>query len=258
MLDRPAFQQQGIELLLKSLRESTEKVDILSFGSARAIAAAFNRDPALIRTKARRIHLCAGASSPEFLEWNVMLDPHAIVRLLRSDLPIAIYPCASEAGPFAYGPYNTFWTLKNLDFLTRMSPKLRRYMVFALSGAKRVDFLRALEEDPPGELVAELARREHRVWETVVWMQVAARRLVCRADGHYRLVAADKIQPTDRVLVSDLQPCRIEVADSGRFRFELTDRPTNFSIYHRADPVENEKALREALPALYLSFTPPN
>ena len=94
MLDIPAFQQQGVELILKVLRESKEPVSILSFGSARPIAVAYNRDPKLFHAKVKRIHLSAGASSPDYLEWNVGLDPNAIVCLLRSDLPVAIYPCA--------------------------------------------------------------------------------------------------------------------------------------------------------------------
>ena len=93
MLNAPAFQQLGIELLLETLRRSTDKVEITIFGSARPVAVAYNRDPELLRRHISRIHLCAGASSPDFLEWNVLLDPHAIVCLLRSDLPIAIYPC---------------------------------------------------------------------------------------------------------------------------------------------------------------------
>ncbi len=126
MLDAPTFQQAGIELLLETLRQSAEPVDVTVFGSARAVAVAYNREPDLLRRQVRRIHLCAGASSPDFLEWNVVLDPHAIVRLLRSELPIAIYPCATQDGPFAYGPHNCFWKLPNLAFVADLQPPLRR------------------------------------------------------------------------------------------------------------------------------------
>jgi hypothetical protein len=39
-----------------------------------------------------------------------------------------------------------------------------------------------------------------------------------------------------------------------RAEFRETTQPTNLSVYFRSDPRENEAALREALPALYLSF----
>jgi pyrimidine-specific ribonucleoside hydrolase len=254
--EAPRFQQAGIELLLKTLAESRDQVDVLIFGAARAVAAAYNRAPPLLRDKIRRVHLCAGASSPDFLEWNVVLDPHAFVCLLRSDLPVAIYPCATKDGPFAYGPHNCFWKLTNLEFIRQMHPRLRSYLAYAFGRSSRIDFLRALDEDPPESLLQDICRRPHNVWETAVWAQVADRRLVRNAGGHYRLTPAAELQPGDQVLPNELRPCRVQVQDSGRFTFELTDQRSNFLMYDRGDPQANERALREALPAWYLSFRP--
>lgn len=74
-----------------------------------------------------------------------MLDPHAIVCLLRSGLPMAIYPCATHRGPFDYGRHNTFWKLNNLEFIRHMTPVLRRYLCFAFGRTIRMDFLRAMD-----------------------------------------------------------------------------------------------------------------
>ena len=256
MLDAPAFQQNGINLLLQTLRDSPRKVEIVSFGSARAIAVAFNRRPDLLREKVRRIHLSAGASSPDFIEWNVALDPHAFVRMLRSDLPIAIHPCATKGGPFAYGRHNSFWKLKDLRFIERVRPALRAYLAYALSASRRSDFLRALEEEPSAGVLKGIVRHEHKVWETGTWLAVSGRKLVRRADGHCRIVPGAAVLATDKVLPNELRPCTVRVRDSGGFTFQLTDRPTNFLLYDRRDPAENEKALREALPELYVSFRP--
>lgn len=256
MLDAPAFQQYGIDLLLETLRRSEEKVEITIFGSARSVAVAYNRHPELLRQRVRRIHLCAGASSPDFLEWNVVLDPHAFVRLLRSDLPIAIYPCATKDGPFAYGRHNCYWKLPDLHFVENMHRPLRAYLAYAFGRSNRSDFLRAVEEDPPAPVLQAIGCKSHNVWETAVWPQVCGRRLVRRTDGHFRIIPAADVRATDSVLPNDLRPCRLEVSDNGAFTFRLSDRPTNFLIYDRGDPVKNEQALREALPALYLSFRP--
>src|SRR5579883_1528005 len=59
-------------------------------------AVAYNRDPGLFHRKVKKIYLSAGSSTPGYLEWNVALDPNAFVRLLRSDLPIDIFPCATK------------------------------------------------------------------------------------------------------------------------------------------------------------------
>jgi pyrimidine-specific ribonucleoside hydrolase len=266
MLDAPPFQQQGIELILKTLRESAKPVHIVSFGSARAIAAAYNREPELFRKRLARLHLCAGGSSPSapnYIEWNVALDPLSIVCLLRSDLPIALYPDAANNADgvgygvknpgFSYDEHNTHWKLPDLLFIARMDPPLRRYLEFAFSRSSRVDFLRATEVDGP-PLEEKLLTKEHYVWETGVWICVSGRKLVKRANGTQRIIPAEQVVPTDKVLPNELCPCTVTVRDNGIYEYRETTQPSNFSVYYRGDPRENERALREALPALYLSF----
>ena len=64
-------------------------MDIISVGSVRDLAAAFNRDPVLFREQAGRLLLFIGeASDPGFREHNVNLDPQAYVGLMRSGLNI--------------------------------------------------------------------------------------------------------------------------------------------------------------------------
>jgi len=95
------------------------------------------------------------------------------------------------------------------------------------------------------------------VWETSVWAQVASRRIVRRADGTCRLVPASEVLASDKVLPNELRPCRVKVREDGMFAFEATQGPTNFLIYDRGDARDNERALRDALPALYTSFRAP-
>lgn len=252
----PGFQQQGIELILKTLRESDELIEVLSFGSARSLAAAYNREPELLRSKVKEIHLSAGSTEDTYFEWNVLLDPHAIVCLLRSGLPMAIYPCATGEGPFGYGRNNSFWRLPDLHFVQGMHPLLQRYLGYAIGYVNRVDFLRVLEEDFPQEHMDKACGRYHSVWETAVWMQVSGRVLVQRTDGSYHIIPGDEIQHNDIVLPNRLVPCKLDVRDDGMFTFEYTDEPSPHRIYERGDPLENEAALREALPRLYQSFQP--
>jgi hypothetical protein len=264
MLDAPAFQQQGIDLILKVLKDSPKPVHILSFGSARPIAVAFNRAPALLRSKVAAIHLCAGASAPDFLEWNVALDRNAIVCLLRSRLPVALYPCAAgnskgvgygvHSPAHSYDSHNTYYKLPNLQFILQMQPPLRRYLEFAFTRAVRIDFLRATEEDVAPPTDPKLFDKEHYVWETGVWLCVTGRRLVHRADGHYRIVPPEQVTSTDTILPNELHPCQVQVKDDGIYSFTETNSPSASTIYYRGDPQENEKALQEALPQLYLSF----
>jgi hypothetical protein len=143
-----------------------------------------------------------------------------------------------------------------LEFIRQIHPRLRSYLAYAFGRSQRVDFLRAIEEEPSPELLNDICRRPHNVWETSVWANVANRRIARTGDGPFRLKPAAEVPPGDTVLPNALRPCRVTVADTGLFTFELTDQPTNFWIYDRGDPLVHERALREALPALYVSFRP--
>ena len=269
------FYDSAIELILKVLRESEEKVDILIFCSCRAVAAAFNREPELFHEKVGCIHLNAGTSSgdffdvdwekgerqsaapgsPGYLEWNVMLDPGAFVALLRSGLPLAIYPCACERGPVAMDRLNTYYRLPGLGFVGGMRKELASYLCYALFRKNRPDFLRAVTEAPSESELARLAGRRHNVWESAVWQCVTHRKLVRRADSGCRLIPADAVRDSDTEISSGLRNCVLtRVDDTGRFSFELTDLPSNTRIFYREDPARYAEAMGEALAALYHSF----
>lgn len=250
----PGFQEEGIELMLDTLRRSPGPVEITSFGSARPLAVALNRAPDLLREKVRRVHLCAGSAPPGYLEWNVKLDPHAFVRVLRSNLPVAVYPCADQSGPWGLGQHNTFWQLPDFGLIRRVAPPLRRYLAFVFERIVRADFLVGMEDDVPEEVVSRIAGLRHSVWETDVWMHVAKRKLVRRAETGYYIVPEREVQGADVIVSSELLPCTIDVRDDGQFTFALTDQPTNFSIFFRKDPEEHQRALIEALPRLYESY----
>ena len=256
MANAPDWQQHGFELLLETLRQSHEPVDITVFGSARAVAVAYNREPDLLRRTVRRIHLCAGATGPDFIEWNVALDSQAMVRLLRSDLPVALYPPATAAGPFSYGPNNCFWQLPDLGFVADMNPRLAAYAAYAYSKSAGNDYLAALDQRPDPAALAALRAHRHNVWETAIWLEISGRKLVRRRDGRYAILVPDAVEDGDQILTNEQRPCRIAANDDGTFRFTLTDQPTNFSIYYRGDPRLNETALQTALPELYRAFTP--
>jgi hypothetical protein len=53
-----------------------------------------------------------------------------------------------------------------------------------------------------------------------------------------------------------LKPCRLQVREDGRFVSEFTRQPSNVLLYDRGDYALNERALREALPNLYVTLTP--
>jgi hypothetical protein len=70
------------------------------------------------------------------------------------------------------------------------------------------------------------------------------------------MIPAQEVRSSDKVMPNDLRPCLLKVSDDGIFTFEHTDRPSNFLMYDRGDPHENEKAFTEALIDFYISIRP--
>src|SRR5687768_13501307 len=88
-------------------------------------------------------------------------------------------------------------------------------------------------------------------------MNVSDSSLVRRSDGTARIVATSEVAPSDRVIRNDQMPCRVSTHESGLYTFELgSSADANATIFERDDPAEYERALQEALPALYQSFAP--
>ncbi len=275
--DVPDFQQQGIELFLETLRAAEEPVDVLVFCSCRTVAAALNREPELLKRKVRRLHLSIGTSTGDmfdwtwpskvgvppapgsvgYVDWNVTLDPHAYVRLLRSELPMSLYPCSTENGPLELGRHNTYFRMMSLAWILQMQPRLRNYLAYAFTKSTRLDFLRALDGPCPPDAQAFFKNaKKHRVWETAIWLEVSGRKLVRRADGTCRIVRAEEMRPGDAVVPGQQQNCRLtRVDDTGRFAFELADTDDRVTIFDRGeDLLGYETAASEAVPHWYCGF----
>ena len=262
-MDASAFETKGIDLLFEVLEQSDRPVHIVSTGSCRPLAVAYNRNPRLMTSsKVAKVHVIAGASSPDFVEWNIALDTLAAARVLKSDMNMAIYPCATEHGAFDLGRHNAYWGLRTLDFIPEMEGPLGNYCVYSLLSQTDIDYLSYLDvplSDEDAEALdlywrdASLGCRHH-IWTVATWQQVAGLKLVTGADGNAVFKLASEIQSDDVVFDEGLEYVSLDVKDNGVFSFEYSDQPTNVQIYYRSDPAENERLLNMALPELYRNF----
>lgn len=267
MEDLPPYQNAGIELLLKILREAKEPIEVLSFGSARVLAVAYNREPALLRKKIKRIHLSAGTASKNHElgkdvganmipggEWNVALDVFAFNRILSTPLPIAIYPCAGKDGGFVKDKNNTYFTLHEMHFLKDLKPELQTYLHYAFEPVKRHDFLKAMEEGALYTRGQKIQFDTFHMWESSIWLLARDLEMVKNKSGVYSLKKKADLKPEDSVVSNELRPVKIsELRKDGRFQFEYVAK-SNFSIFYREDVDESEKALNSIVPEIFKSF----
>lgn len=250
-----AGEQLGVELLLETLRNSPEPVNILIFSSCRTVAVAYNRAPELLREKVAMIHVSAGSAGP-YVEWNVMLDRFAFKTLIDSPLPLTLYPCAGNAGPFELNPHSSYWFLPSLGWIGDMEPELRSYLCFALQRACRHDWLACLGDEPEQAFLAELAQRGHHVWETAIWLMVSGYRLVRDAEGNGQIRGPGSVVATDEEYTGSLVPATISVTDEGVVTIQTNGvgLESHRFVYHRAALEEQQRLLQEALPSWYCGF----
>lgn len=263
----PAYQNDGIELLLTTLRKVKEPIEILSFGSARILAVAYNREPGLFKHKVKLIHLSAGTASKNYAlgkdiganmipggEWNVALDVFAFNRLLKSSLPIALYPCAGKDGGFVMDENNTYYTLHDMNFLKEMRPELQAYLHYAFEPLKRHDFLKSMEAGAVYSNGQKIQFETFHIWESPIWLLARDLEIVKMKSGGFELKKKSEIKPTDKLVSNELRSIRFtEVRSDGRFKFEYVDS-SNFSIFYRENLEESEKALNQIVPEMFKSF----
>jgi pyrimidine-specific ribonucleoside hydrolase len=259
--------EQGVDLFLHTLQQSNTKVEVLSFGSARVLAVAFNRNPDLLRKKISCIHISAGMAAPDFKsgkdkganmipggEWNVALDLFAFLRIMKSGLPIALYPCAGVDGGFVKDVNNTYWRMQSMAFLKNIDPRLQRYIDYAFTKRQRIDFLKAMDISEPFVPDTAAYPKPFHFWETDIWKNVTGLQLVHTKEGSYVFVDKDKMKKDDKVVPSSMIPVKLNIRNDGRFTFSQTSEPASVHIYYRADPDLEEKALQQAYPNLLTSF----
>jgi hypothetical protein len=252
--DRPKREQAGIDLLLETLRTSAEPVVISVVGSARVVAAAFNRAPSLMREKTRYVLLNAGSTSPARREWNVDLDPAAYVGLWRSGLPIHWYPCATERGAFnAKHERGTYWKAAHHDLFEGIPDALRGWFAYGFGGSARGDIIGALRDLGAGAVWEHVLAGSRNVWATASLVMAAGRVLARTPDG-WRFVPAAAAAGLDR-WPWRLDPITAEADAGAEVRWQLADAGSGAYLFGRREGAAYGTAMTEALNAL-LRTTP--
>jgi hypothetical protein len=188
--NQPEEFQKGVELVLKTLRESDEKVMLFLVGSCRDFAVAYNREPELLKKKVASVYVNAGnGPDGKQSEWNVTLDPNAYLCLMNSGLPIYWSPCFSANNLKTATPEevrgkstqacNTYYLVRNqAELLKNCSDKLKNYFSYALSKSQD-EPLQYLNQSPKN-----LPESSRSMWCTGPFMHAAGRKIYAYKDGY--------------------------------------------------------------------------
>jgi hypothetical protein len=251
--DQPTEHQGGVELILKTLRESDEKVLLFAVGSCRDFAAAYNREPELLREKVSAVYISAG-NGPDGKqdESNFHADRHAYFCIMTSGLPIYWCPCipiegyvqATKADIEAKNDntYNTYFTIFNqAELLKNVSDRLKRFFnyAFTLSTEDPIQYLDSTSEE-------QFPTTEKGMWSTPAFFHAAGRKIYAGQNGGYFACSpqeAKKMGISDKeVEVYDFAPIRLsqDASDDSVLKGDLNVKESSVQIFHYIHPDYNE------------------
>ena len=235
--DQPAACQGGVELILRSLRESREKVTLITVGSLRDLAAAWNRDPDLLRRKTARLVLFIGEASAATREWNVGLDPQAFIAVMNSGLPIWWIPCF-DGGNFKNRGHASFWRADQAELLAAAPDRVLNFFLYALKKVEGKDPLAWLEPPPDSGARARILEGPRNMWCAPLFAHLAGRRpggpplfdftrLHLRVDGQARVVYGEspRSHPVHRFRILDRERYPAAMTALTRELIASLDRP---------------------------------
>ena len=239
----------GIRLLLDVLRDSDEPVVITAVGSARVITAAYNREPGLMMKKTRAVVLNAGSTGGPKKEWNVGLDTHAFVGLMRSPLPVHWYPCGTERSAFVRRhERGTYWKVPHAVLFKDLPQRLRACLEYGFTHSARKDVLAVLDSLGSGSAWEEILAGERNMWSTASLVMACGRVLARTAEG-WRFIPRNQ---ADRYETWPwwLDPVSLSVSDDGTVDWTLNPGAERVHLFGRKPDIEYGDAMAEALNAL--------
>lgn len=180
-LDQPAEFQGAVKLILSVLRDSPEKVALFTTGSCRDVAAAFNREPELLKAKVQAVYynIGRGPNEPQE-ECNVDYDAASYLRLFESGLPIYWCPC------FGKDRFETLYTVDQTTVVGSCSAAVQNFFVYCLTKPKAdpIAFLKSGPHPVPTGLRA--------MWCTAPMFHAAGRKIYERGPNDFVALAPDE------------------------------------------------------------------
>ena len=221
--DQAEEYQTGVNLILEVLEDSKDPVTIITVGSLRDVAVAFNRKPELFRNRISRLMIFIGEASAGTLEWNVDLDRNAFIRIMNSGLPVWWIPCF-DGGNFKNKGNASYWRAKHTDLLNYASDRVMNFFIYALLKKSSPNHLEILGRDVEESERKQILLETRNLWCTAVFTEAAGRKIVQR--GNEWISTPDALlEKKDRICeVFRFVPVSLLVNDEARVLYEESPR----------------------------------
>jgi len=219
---QPDIYQKGVDTILAVLRESPAPVTIIAVGSLRDVAAAYNREPDLVRKKMHRLYAFIGEAQAKFQEYNVGLDVNAYRRVMNAGLPVYWVPCF-DGGIWSNEGDASFWQAKHADMLSEASPALLNFFIYMLLHKNAPEPVAALYEPVIPEERDKMLAEIRNLWCCAVFPYMAGRQYVQRGSTFLAVPKAQVLSDDKIMEPFSFLPVKVYIDEKGLEKYENTN-----------------------------------
>ena len=228
--------QDGVDLVLKTLKTSKGPVSIISVGSLRDIAAGYNRSPNLFKAKVDRLFIFIGeASKKGHIEYNVGLDKNAYIRIMNSGLPIYWVPCF-DGGLWQNNGRASYWKASHKDLLGRVSNRVMNYFIYALLKKNEKNPIQYLDNEINIDDRNKVLSMNRNLWCTAIFAHIAGRRFVRRGNEFISIPMSASYSKEQVIRPFTFEEVSVFVDEKANFFYEHTNKAVKIKQFHILTP----------------------
>jgi hypothetical protein len=239
--------QGAVELILRTLRESNEKVFFTIVGSARDVVAAYNREPELFRQKTARLYFADGNNGGG--------DPQAYIRLMTAELPLYWCPAFGKLdtvedmamGKLKPDTYRAYWKFRQSEVFSAMPSSLQNYFLYALSrkNPALTEPMAYLHSTPETKLREQQWKETRYMWSTAAIYDAAGCDLYRK--GESWLASPNPVPGFEKALVYEFVPANVSIDRDLRITLDFTRPSKQLKVFHLHDTTHYELAMQGSL-----------
>lgn len=242
---QPQHERNGVNLLLRTLEQSTHSVTIQIAGSCRDVALALNTAPDLFARKCRAIYLNAGLGISDSMkaveqEYNVRLSPQAFAALFNAPCPLYWIPCFEDAiMDEMVHSYGSWYQFLQSEILTVLPLRLQNYFAFMLGRIESHRWLEALHTEYSA-ILHEKGALVRNMWTTAGTFDLA---------GYTVTKAGEIVARGHHDSVFRFEPIAVSCDNQGNTQWTPAD-DSNHYIFHVLDTDRYGAAMTAAMQSL--------
>jgi hypothetical protein len=252
-IDAPPHERGAVNFIINTLEKSPQPVVIHLAGSCRDVALAANTAPDLFAKKCARIYLNAGMAKPhpEYVEYNVRVNPAAFAAIFRAPCPIFWLPCFDTQ---PYSPsrsveeFGAWYDFRQGEIFPQLSVPLQNYFASVLGKVMTTHWLQYLQEGDSAAILRGFSEERRNMWCTAGFFNAAG--LTVTESGQ---IIALTSQPADAVF--EFIPVEIGCAPDGKVTWNRVASPGKDRLFRirnlPAYPAAMTAALRTLLSGKY-------